>query len=422
MISIIGIALAALLLFLVLHAWVCALIFLFQTRRAPVTRANDQQLPKAAILMGLKGADPDLAEGLQRLIQQDYPDFEFHIVVDSRNDPAWPVVQQAIEATAADHVFVDVYRPSRDTGPVNCTNAKQVQILRGLDDSIDVVAMADGDLMAHPNWLRDLVSPLVNEENVGATFGNRWFMPEIGRWGSLVRYVWNSVAVVSMYFLNAPWGGCYAIRMSVVREMGLIDKWAKVLAFDASTPRDLKQSGLKLRFVPSLIMPNYEECRLSFCHNFFQRQLTWTRLYHPAWNVIAMYGIVAGLVPLLSLIWIPVSFLTGNPFTAWLVIGGLIFNWLVQWMLLYYLQSNMEPIMMESGKEKRWFNTTRGIKLLLVIPLTQLIQFSAMLAAMICRKVRWRGIQLEIHSPTDIRMVGSVDPEAIIAKNARESI
>ena len=50
-----------------------------------------------------------------------------------------------------------------------------MQALRGLDESIDVVAMADGDLVAHPDWLRELVTPLVQHERVGVVTGNRWF-------------------------------------------------------------------------------------------------------------------------------------------------------------------------------------------------------------------------------------------------------
>jgi hypothetical protein len=50
---------------------------------------------------------------------------------------------------------------------VNCTNSKVVQALRGLDDSFEAVAMADGDVVANENWLRKLISPLALDPSVG---------------------------------------------------------------------------------------------------------------------------------------------------------------------------------------------------------------------------------------------------------------
>ena len=64
---------------------------LFYRRRALPPR---EDLPKTGILLPLRGADAKLSDGLKRLIQQDYPDYEVQIVIDSVEDPAWPVVQQ----------------------------------------------------------------------------------------------------------------------------------------------------------------------------------------------------------------------------------------------------------------------------------------------------------------------------------------
>ncbi len=62
------------LLFLALvQAVPAGLFFWLLYRRRPA--AADAELPPAAILLPLRGADPDLAEGLQRLLRQDYPDY-----------------------------------------------------------------------------------------------------------------------------------------------------------------------------------------------------------------------------------------------------------------------------------------------------------------------------------------------------------
>lgn len=407
--AIFGYSLAVTLLLLAGHDCLSLLLFirfLFGSWPKPAleSQLTDRDFPTVAVLMGLKGADPDLYDGLRRLCRQNYPHYELFIVVDHETDPAWHVVRQAIADTQATHVHVEAYRPSAKTGPVNSTNSKQMQALHKLDDSVEVVAMADGDLIAHPNWLRDLVTPLIHRENVAATFGNRWFIPEEGRCGSLVRYLWNVGAVISMFLLKMPWGGCFAIKMKVVRELNLIEKWSKQIAFDASTPGDLKKAGLQIRFVPHLLMPNYEECRLSFCLNFFQRQLTWTRLYHHAWPIIAGYAFITGAAWILAIVFAVMAHLLGEHVLAAWVGAALLVNCLVQWLVVLIMQLSIEQVMVDRPK-KKWLTVGRSLNLLLLLPVTQVIQFSAVVAAMFCRRVRWRGITLEIKSPTDIRMI-----------------
>ncbi len=420
--TVIAIILACLLIGLSVHGWSVTAWFVWVLSRARRVRPEDNELPKVAILMGLKGSDPDLQLGLERLMQLDYPSYELHIVIDSKSDPAWDTVQAAIAQVQATHVHVDVYRLDPRTGPVNCTNSKQMQSLQRLDDSIEIVAMADGDLVAHPDWLRELVAPLVRNENVAAAFGNRWFMPDEATPGALVRYIWNVAAVMSMYYLNLPWGGCFAIKMSVIRDLNLVEKWSRIIAFDAATPGELKRAGHKIRFVPTLLMPNQEQCRLAFCLNFFQRQLTWTRLYHPAWPAIAGYAFLAGLVPLLASVVLLTALIIRNDFAAGLLTAALATNCIAQWLLMPLVQRSVERVIHDQAATG-WMTLRRFVLLLAMLPVTQLIQWLALLGAMFCRSVRWRGITLEIHSPTDIRMrTEPASPIAAPPLGARESL
>ena len=52
------------------------------------------ELPAAAILMSVRGADPSLPTGIDSLLRQDHPDYELYVVVDHELDPAWPILQQ----------------------------------------------------------------------------------------------------------------------------------------------------------------------------------------------------------------------------------------------------------------------------------------------------------------------------------------
>ena len=67
-----------------------------------------------------------------------------------------------------------------------------------MDNAYQIIAFIDADTVAHPNWLRELVTPLLDDQ-VGLTTGNRWYLPTGNYWGSLVRYR-NVSTVVQMFF------------------------------------------------------------------------------------------------------------------------------------------------------------------------------------------------------------------------------
>ena len=53
--------------------------------------------PPAEVVLCLRGADPSLAEALAALAAQTYPGpWRLLVVVDSRQDPAWPLAQHTI--------------------------------------------------------------------------------------------------------------------------------------------------------------------------------------------------------------------------------------------------------------------------------------------------------------------------------------
>ena len=117
-----------------------------------------EKLPRAAVLLSLRGADPQLAQGLRCLLRQDYPNYELHVVVDRRDDPAWQIVQNAADNHTRVPIHVAELREPLPTCSLKCSAL--VQMVSELDESCEVVALADADVLAHPCWLRELVAPL----------------------------------------------------------------------------------------------------------------------------------------------------------------------------------------------------------------------------------------------------------------------
>src|SRR5271169_4333898 len=61
-------------------------------------RTGGEKLPRAAILLAVRGHDARLRRNLRALLDQHYPDFTVHVVVDHRNDPAGRTVRDLLAA------------------------------------------------------------------------------------------------------------------------------------------------------------------------------------------------------------------------------------------------------------------------------------------------------------------------------------
>ena len=382
----------------------------------PVWASASGDWPPAAILLPLRGADPRLSDTLDSLLRLDYPRYELQIVLDSDTDPAAGLVREALRthgvipgqtwsnpAGGKLVVHVDAVQNRLKTcSPQCCAFYEAVQRLA---DESEVICTIDGDVVAHPLWLRQLVAPL-SDEHVGVAHGNRWYLPPDHRPGSLVRYLWNAAAVVPMCFLGMPWAGSMAIRRRVLEDSGLLENWKWAIVPDAPTKSMVDQSGQRVQFVPELIMTNRETCDLAFSLDFLKRQMMWTRLYNPNWWVVVLHaclttaatGAAAGFA-----VWL----LATSNWAAAAVFVGAVSGYVLSLMLLLVLMEIhvRRPIERRGEKLPPFFPGARLFWVAATIPLTQVLYMAAVLLAHFGRQVTWRGIRYRIHSPWNIEMV-----------------
>ena len=264
-----------------------AVVFLRTLAGFRQPRPGESACPKAAVVLCLRGRDPFLEKCLELLLAQDYPDYQLHVVVDGRQDPAWQVAESLAERYGAERVHIETLDDRRDTCSLKCSSVTQA--IERLDPSFQVAALVDADTMPHSTWLRDLVAPLA-DERVGAATGNRWYMPAGGSWGALVRYLWNAAAIVQMYWYEVPWGGTLAVKRKVIDDLDLLGRWRRAFCEDTMLYRQLGRRGLRVRFVPSLMMVNREDCGVGACRRWISRQLLTMRLYHPLWPLVLLHG------------------------------------------------------------------------------------------------------------------------------------
>lgn len=377
------------------------LYFLYLVTRPSSTTLTDEQSPQVAVLLCLRGNDPYLESCIRALLDQDYPNFQIRIMVDSAQDPAWQVVQRAVEGQPVDRVTVDLLRNPATTCSLKCSSL--IQAVRTVDRDVDVIALVDADTMTHRRWLRELVAPLADPRVAVAT-GSRWYNPVHPTFGTLVRYVWNAAAAVQMACFQIAWGGTLAIRRSAIEQADLLKHWENGFCEDTMLYRLLQQHGLRQVFVPSLLMVNRETCTLPSFTSWATRQMLTTRLYHPSWPGTVLHGFAATVAPLLAIGLLIYSVAHGNfHAVAWLGAGLTLFLGSMLGLLLV-TEWFVSRIVSRRDDAMRWPPPATIARLPIAIVATLILHPLALLAALFLRHVRWRGIQYRINGPARIRL------------------
>jgi GT2 family glycosyltransferase len=371
--------------------------------------ADDRDWPRVAVVLAVRGADPSLVECLRRLLEQDYADYEVHLVVDSEHDPAWELLRPLLAEQGAERVHVRLLRTKHETCSLKVSALAQA--IGGLDDSVGVVALIDADVVPYAGWLRDLVRPL-RDPRVGASTGIRWFMPESAEWGSLVRSLWNAGACTQMFAFRIPWGGSMAFRADLFRDTELLDHWKRSFCEDTVSYGVLRRLGLGVRFVPAATMVNPECIGLKQCFSFIRRQLLTVRLHHPHWSLVRAVGFGAGVTLVLLVAVLAGSVAMGDWLSAGLMAGalatfagglGLAMSW-------------TNAALHTMAKKRGDCLPAPSWKLALAGPVAQVMYLAALVSVSFLRKVKWRGITYELYGPTTrVRLTGykPYRPEAV---------
>ncbi|MBE9216119.1 glycosyltransferase family 2 protein [Plectonema cf. radiosum LEGE 06105] len=375
-------------------------VFVFYLGSNKGNSVSDNHLPKTAIILCLRGTDPFLLNCLKALLQQDYPQYDLKIVVDSQEDPAWQVANNTIANCSATNVQISPLKIASTACSLKCSSL--VQAVSELDSSYQVVALVDADTVVHSTWLRELVTPLMHPK-VGATTGNRWYLSKGRYWGTLVRYLWNVSAVVQMYLYGICWGGTLAIKTQVIHETGMLEKWARAFNEDTMVKSILAKHNLKVKFVPSLLILNREQCTLSSLMNWMKRQLLASRLYHPQWWLVVVNAVFSILLPNLILGLCLVNFLINKwdiskiLFVCYSIyIFGLL-------LIIITLETAVRQVIV-SKKAMPKFSFANLTKILIGIPLTHWFYGFALVSSMWISRIYWRNIVYRIKSPFNIQL------------------
>jgi len=146
----------------------------------------------------------------------------------------------------------------------------------------EVVVFADSDIRPAPDWLRQLVQPLA-DSTVGVATGFRWYLPPRPTFWSLVRAEWNAVSANVLFDprRSFAWGGSCAVRKDLLVPLRLEDRWRDVLSDDLILTQAVRDTGLKIAYVPAALVPTFEGADRATCAEWCFRQMTMATLYLP---------------------------------------------------------------------------------------------------------------------------------------------
>src|SRR5712692_9758305 len=249
--------------------------------QAEVAKECPEFTPFVTVFVPCRGIDDGLKENITAIFAQDYPQFEIIFVSDRADDPALAVIEEArrsFKKKFGPTMRIVIAGTATDSG-------QKVHNLRvavaEADQKTEIFAFVDTDGRPHKLWLRSLVAPL-QDEQIGATTGYRWFVPLRGGLVSHLRSVWNAAIASALGAderKNFCWGGSTAIRRAKFDALKVRDRWRGTVSDDYTLTRVLHEAGLPIKFVPQCLTPSFEDCSLRELIEFTTRQLKITRAY-----------------------------------------------------------------------------------------------------------------------------------------------
>jgi len=361
--------------------------------RSELAKPSSDFTPFVSIITPCRGLDPGLKKNLDALFEQDYPAYEVIFVVDDKDDPAVAVIDVSHQGAVSSKLVVAKKATHSSQKVENLREA----VLHA-DKASQIFIFVDSDARPSEKWLRSLVAPLENAE-IGAATGYRWFISKTQSLGSELRSVWNASIASALgpdTKSNFCWGGSMAIRRDIFDRLDLREKWNGTLSDDFVLTRALKAADLPIVFVPQAVTASIEDCTFAEMLEFTTRQMKITRIY--ATNLWILSFVGCGLfITVMAAAFLIVILSRQNNFAVFAAIATLLlvslFSTGKSWLRLSAIKLHLNKYETELNKQL-WTQNTLWL-------ITPLIFFYNSFAALLSRRMTWRGTVYELKSPTE---------------------
>ncbi len=359
--------------------------------------------PAAAVILPIKGVDEETEANVRALLSQDYPLYRLLFAVESAEDPVVPLLrrlaEEAAKATAAPSVQIVTAGRAASRGQ---KIQNQLAAVGQTSEEDEVLVFMDADAHPSPLWLQALVRPLAETEEIGATTGFRYYIPEKATLPNAMLCVINAAvaALLGPGWRNIAWGGSMALRRGDFFSFGIDAAWQNALSDDYVLSWCVKNKAKrKIQFVQGCLVASAADFSWAGFWEFAARQYRITKICAPgvwlaAISAAALY--LAAMIYtlfffLLSLAGIvPAHSLTGS--TDYLLLVMFVALYTANFMRgRFLLQGGLAAFPAQAPKLQRiafWF--TWGY------PLTLLVNLIALLKSAPGKVIQWRGIRYKM--------------------------
>lgn len=356
--------------------------------------------PKAAVILPCKGIDPGFEENVTKLLAQDYFQagtvrFEVVFAVATKDDEAYPILDKLSAASGQVKVKLVVagINPSRAQKLNN-----QLAALQHVSDDVEAYAFVDSDMIARPDFLASLIAPL-QESNIGATTGYRFYIPYKGDGASVIRSLWNRMSAWELVHPSCcfAWGGAMAIRKETFTRAKVAEHWSQAADDDLSLTTAVKSLGLRVHFVPQCLVASHGDATWAEVIEWTNRQLILTKIYYPQlWQRAIARALVMAiwLVAIMSTIfssWLHPSSSQVSALFAGLSVLPIELLFLIKGQQLW--QEVLHDRRTELGNSFWHFCKA--------VPLAHLALPWMTLYSLLTNRIQWRGVTYELRSPTE---------------------
>ena len=353
--------------------------------------------PRTAVLCPCKGIEPGLERNLVALTEFNHQNYEIFFILASTSDPAYTIVKRVAEGSRPKAHIVIAEKPDGCGEKVNNLRTAIEQ----LPADFEVLVFADSDGRPGRSWLHHLVAPL-NDSRIGATTTMRWLIPNSSNLPTLLLAAWNAplVTMLSEKGRNFCWGGGTAIRRSVFDQANVLEEWRNSISDDFSMTRALQNVSRSIVFLPDCLTVSYVNTDFPGLLEFTNRQILITRVYsEKMWGIAAGSHLLYCLTLLLGFALTLSDVFAGRPamqlalLTALPVLLSAIRGALRLAGVTEVLPAQRSQIMSQS-----WLYIVLNV----LLPFLYLYNFAH---SLLTRKVSWRGVQYELLSPEQTRIL-----------------
>lgn len=378
-------------LLLGIHAW--------EHRRFARRRLQDDRpistAWRVALLSPCKGLDLELEQNLQRLLVQDYSNYEVLFIVETEDDPAFPIIRR-LAAQSKVPVRIVVAGLAQHTGQKihNLTVATEF-----VSPDVKILAFVDSDICPAADWLGRKVARLYRPVP-GAVTGYRWYIPTTA---SLANCLLCSINASIASLLGAGsqhivWGGSWAMRRDDFDAIRVKQAWEHTLSDDLVATRALHSADLTIHYEPACMAASPIDYSMRGMLSFLRRQHLIGRIYAPRlWyrTLITLVVSLSALIGAVSIVAWKIS--SGQSWPAWPLLflavwyGLQVYRGMIRQDLARVYVSDWSPIMDRCSRFDVFCS-----------PLSLLVNTLVMVSACWGSRIVWRGITYDLDQHGEI--------------------